>query len=178
MRGNTEKFGRIAQAFHWISMLLIVFAAFGGFMMVNVVQDEAQRAVMYPIHTTVGMIVSILTILRVIWAFIDTRPADPEGVEGSKALLFNGIHYALYILLFALAASGIGMLLQSGISLPEPNLTPDMIGDVTARNGHDIMSKLFMAMFVLHVAGVVRYQAMNGDTMGRMGISLPSGGSK
>lgn len=176
MRGNEEKFGRAAQAFHWISMIIIVFLAFGGFAMANIVTDEAQRAQMYPMHTTLGMVVLVLTILRAVWAFIDTRPKNPAGVEGPKAIAFNVVHYGLYVLLFALAASGIGMLVQSGISLPPRGLTPDMIGDVTARTGHDVMSKLFMLLFVLHLAGTIRYQVMDGDTMGRMGIPLPHGG--
>ena len=88
--------------------------------------------------------------------------------------MFEGNHYALYVVLLLLALSGSFMLIQSGLTpATMSTLTPDMVQDVAPRQGHNIFSKLFLLLFVMHVIGVMRYQFMDGDVMGRMGIRFP-----
>lgn len=79
------------------------------------------------------------------------------------------------MILFGLAFSGIAMLNLSGITpATMSTFTPDMIQDVPPRAGHDVFSKLFLLLLVAHVAGVMRYQFMDGDVMGRMGVKFPA----
>jgi cytochrome b len=49
-------------------------------------------------------------------------------------------------------------------------VTPAAIENVPPRAVHDVVSKLFMLLFVMHLAGVIMYQVREGDTFGRIGI--------
>lgn len=169
MKGNSKQYGRIAQMFHWLSMLLIVGLAIGGTVMTRL-DGGAQQTQMYKLHVTVGLVVLALTVARVVWLFVDTRPGTPDGLEGSRKTIFTWNHHLLYVIILVMVASGVGMLLLSNIGLLPANVTPDAIANVTPRRVHDIVSKLFMLLFVMHLVGVIMYQLQEGDTFGRMGV--------
>jgi cytochrome b561 len=169
-----QNYSRVAQALHWGSMILILGIAVGGFVMTNIMEDSATRNTLYRMHVAGGNLILLLTIARVVMIFVEKRPALPEGVTGFKRVLFEGNHYALYVVLLLLAFSGSAMLILSGLTpATMSSLTPDMIQDVAPRQGHDLFSKLFMLLFVAHVVGVLRYQFVDGDVMGRMGVPFP-----
>lgn len=169
MKGNSNAYGRIAQIFHWLSMLLIVGLAIGGTIMTRL-DGGAQQQQMYQMHVTVGLVVLALTVARVIWLFVDTRPGPPPGMAGSQKTMFTWNHNLLYAVILMMLVSGIGMLLLSEIGLSPANVTPAAIQDVTPRTVHDVVSKLFMLLFVMHLVGVFMYQRREGDTFGRMGV--------
>lgn len=169
-----ENYSRISQILHWLSMVIILVLWAAGFAMTNLVTDEELRVSMYRTHVLVGYVVLLLTLIRVGMIFFEKRPALPEGVTGFKRLLFDGTHYALYIILLALVFSGSAMLLTSGLTPASiPTLTPDMIQDVAARGGHNVFSRVFLLLLLAHTAGVLRYQFMDGDVMKRMGVPFP-----
>ncbi|MCA9916395.1 MAG: cytochrome b/b6 domain-containing protein [Anaerolineales bacterium] len=169
MKGSSNQYGRIAQIFHWLSMLLIVGLAIGGTVMTRL-NGGAQQEQMYKLHVTVGLIVLALTVARIIWLFVDTRPAPPAGLEGGQKAMFTWNHNLLYVVIVVMVISGVGMLILSNIGLSPANVTPDAIQNVTPRRVHDIVSKLFIILFLMHLAGVVMYQLREGDTFGRMGV--------
>lgn len=169
MKGNSKQYGRIAQIFHWLSMLLIVGLAVGGTLMTRT-EEGAQQTQMYQMHVTVGLVVLALTIARVIWLFVDTRPASPAGLEGSQKTMFTWNHNLLYLVILVMVISGVGMLSLSNLGLSPANITPAGIQDVPPRTVHDIVSKLFILLFFMHLIGVIMYQVREGDTFGRMGV--------
>ncbi|WP_420642093.1 cytochrome b [Candidatus Leptofilum sp.] len=169
MKGNSEQYGRIAQIFHWLSMLLIVGLAVFGTIMTDVT-DAAQQTQMYQMHVTIGLVVLVLTVARVVWIFVDTRPDTPPGLEGTQKTMFTWNHNLLYVVILIMVSSGVGMLLLSELGLSPANVTPAGIQDVPPRAVHNIVSKVFMLLFFLHLAGVIMYQVREGDTFGRMGI--------
>lgn len=84
-----------------------------------------------------------------------------------EKILFVANHYVLYGLLGVLSLTGIVILLSAGsfdaIALAKsggPNVQ------------HEIASNIFLAMFVMHVGGVVYYQVTKGRTLRRMGVPL------
>ncbi|MCA9954361.1 MAG: cytochrome b/b6 domain-containing protein [Ardenticatenaceae bacterium] len=169
MKGSATNYGRIAQIFHWLSMLLIVGLAIGGTIMTRI-NNTAQQTQMYKMHVTVGLIVLALTVARVLWIFVDKRPDMPEGMKAAQKTAFSLNHLLLYVVIGLLVASGVGMLLLSGVGLSPANVTPEAIKNVTPRTVHDVVSKLFIFLFFMHLAGVIIYQVREGDTFGRMGI--------
>lgn len=167
-------YSRIALSLHWISMFLIIALWIAGFVMVRFMEDSATRSLIYRAHIFGGNLITLLTLVRVGLVFFEKRPAPPEGVTGFKRVLFEGNHYALYVILLLLGFSGSAMIILSGISPNSiPNLTPDMIQDIAPRQGHRLFSIVFMLLLVAHTVGVLRYQFMEGDVMKRMGVNFP-----
>ena len=166
----SDRYNRVAQWLHWISALLILSLAVFGTIMVRLGDDVAAKTTMYRVHAMVGSLVLLLTIGRILWVFVGSRPG-PLAMPRWEKLAFDGNHLLLYLIVLVLTGSGIGMLVTSGVSLPPTGLVPSDIQDVAARQGHSIFSKLFMALFVMHVGGVFYYQFTRGETLSRMGVS-------
>ena len=171
MKRTTEKYGRLAQALHWISALLIIILWPMGFAMVRMA-DNATKTRLYQAHVAIGLIILILTIVRVIWHFMDTVPDLPEGLTPMNGKAFRWTHNLLYVFLLLMASSGIAMLLSSELGLLPGAVTPEAIADVPPRAGHSLFSKIFMLLFLAHVGGVVRHQLTKGNTLARMGVPI------
>lgn len=163
------QYGRVAQLFHWLSMLLIVGLAIGGTIMTRL-DGGAQQSQMYQLHVTVGLVVLLLTGARVIWIFVDKRPDAPADMKAAQKTAFAVNHLLLYLVIILMVVSGVSMLLLSGVGLSPAGVTPAGIENVPPRAVHDVVSKLFMLLFFMHLAGVIMYQVREGDTFGRIGI--------
>jgi cytochrome b561 len=66
------------------------------------------------------------------------------------------------------------MLLASGISLPPTSLSPEAITESRPQQAHHLLSKVFIALLVMHIAGVVSFHYTKGNTLSRMGLALKS----
>ena len=172
LRNTASNYGRIAQMFHWLSALLILIMWPMGIIMTRI--SEASAGQLYRAHSMIGMLVLILTILRLIWLFVDKQPEHPGDVEPWRKQAFIWNHRLLYIGLLVLAISGISMLLASGISLPPTDLTPEAITDSRPQQAHHLLSKVFIALLVMHIAGVLNYHFTKGNTLARMGLPVQS----
>ena len=172
MKSSAEKYGRLALSLHWISALLMLVLWPLGFIMARM-GDSANRTSLYRVHVVIGLLILLLTIIRVIWHFVDVKIDPPPNLAfwNLKAFIWN--HNLLYLFLLVMAASGIAMLQGSGVSLPAGNITPDAIAaaDVPARSGHSLFSKVFLLLFLAHVGGVFRYQFTKGNVLARMGVN-------
>jgi len=169
MKGTTTQYGRLAQLFHWLSALLIIVLWPLGYFMVRM-QETATQTALYRVHVAIGLLVAVLTIVRVIWHFVDQTPEPPPGLTSINSKLFQWTHNFLYIFLLVLAASGVAMLLSSGLGLLPGNVSPQAIDDSLPQLAHSQLSKIFLLLLVAHLAGVVRYQRTKGNTLARMGI--------
>jgi cytochrome b561 len=168
LRNSEHRYGRAAQAFHWLSALLILVMWPLGIVMTRIADDAAAR--LYPVHVGLGIVVLILTILRLIWLFVDKRPATPDDIPEWRRRAFVWNHRLLYIGLLILTISGISMLLTSGLGLSPAAVTPEAIVDSRPQQSHALLSKLFIALLIMHLGGVLSYQFTKGNTLARMGV--------
>ncbi len=168
-------YGRIAQSFHWLSAALILIMAPMGLIMVRMA-DSTLRNSLYRVHVTIGMLVVVLTLARLVWAFLESQPDSPAGIQGRHVWLYKGVHYLFYVILFALGSTGAGMLLISGIGLFPGNVTPQAITQgILPQSGHMLMSRIFMALLAAHLFGIFQYQFTKEDVLNRMGLKLGMG---
>jgi len=171
MKSDASKYGKIAQAFHWISALLIFTMLPMGITMTRIA-DGATKDTLYKAHVAVGVLVLILTILRIIWLFIEPRPEVPPGLSPARVWVFKGVHVLLYVFLLLLTVSGVSMLLSSGIGLSIGGVTPEAIlRDLTPLKVHGITSKLYIALLIAHIGGGLQYQFTKSDVLSRMGVT-------
>ena len=172
MKSTATAYGRLAQALHWISALLILILWPIGFSMIRMA-DGAAKTRLYQVHVAIALLILLLTIARIVWHFMDTRPDLPDGLTPSNAKALRLTRNLLLIFLLLMLSSGIAMLLLSGLGLLPAGVTPEAIGDVLPRTTHSIFSKILLVLLLVHVGGVVRYQRTKGNTFARMGVPLP-----
>lgn len=103
---SLTRYGRVTQAFHWVTAILVVTAFIYGpggseQRVYSTAHDFDRR-----LHETLGLCVFGLVVMRVLWRAIDVRP-DPPQVPLWMGIMAKTAHYALYLLLFALPLTAI-----------------------------------------------------------------------
>jgi cytochrome b561 len=174
MRSTKETYGRGAVWFHWISALLILVMAPVGMIMVDM-EDGAAQQLLYRSHTLVGMLVLLITLVRIVWRLREPTPDVPAGITGGHALFYKGVHISLYVIILALTLTGSGMMVLSGQPMPPAPLDVGLFDGLAPQAGHSLLSKVFIALFVAHLGGALLYQFTQGNVLKRMGLNLPIG---
>ena len=165
-------YGRRAQLFHWVSAILILVMIPLGFLMQNV-ESEATKLLLYRGHAFIGVLVLLLTLLRILWRWIDNEPLAPQGIEGLHLRAFKITHVLLYLVLLVIAASGVGTILLGGmgdiLSGVSTEGLPTELGDLPPRIAHGVTARIYIALLAGHMGGVLLHQFTKSDVMGRMG---------
>lgn len=171
VKGTVSSYSKTVQGFHWLSTLLILILLLTGLVMTDMA-DSLGKTNLYRAHVALGLLILVITVFRVIWRFKDRDPEMPVGLSSPHALGLKVIHILLYILLFVLIVSGMGIIALSGLGWSLANITPEAITKgIPPMFTHGITSKLYIALFLVHLVGVLIYQFKKSDVMSRMGVS-------
>jgi cytochrome b561 len=121
------RYGTVAQAFHWLTAILVLMAFVYG-------PGGSEQRVYLPardferqLHETLGLCVFLLTALRVFWKMVDTRPS-PVPMPRWMELASKAVQGVLYLLLFAVPLTAIAgawleghpLTLLGGLQLASP----------------------------------------------------------
>ena len=105
MRSTSSRYGAGAQAFHWLTVVLVLaaYALSKGdrYSLYSAAADGLRR-----IHETLGVLVFIVVVLRLLWGLIDSTPAKlpmPRSMAAAAKL----VRFALYALLVAIPATAV-----------------------------------------------------------------------
>ncbi|MFI5183202.1 MAG: cytochrome b [Vicinamibacteria bacterium] len=160
------------KRFHWVSALLILGLLVGGFLMPGV-GGEVGKIRLYGCHVLLGIVLLGVTLARILRR--STR-ATPEALPMGRIHHFGmeAVHALLYVGLLILTGTGLGMLFLT--ELPQVLRTelgpiPDF-SSLMPRRVHGFVARIYIALVLAHVAGVLRYQIFDGDTLARMGVRM------
>ncbi len=166
------RYPRIVISLHWISAVLILILWPLGKIMGG--RESIEDAGLYTGHIWIGLVVCVLTIVRVAVHFATSAPPELPMPRWER-ILFVANHWLLYSLLALLSMSGIAMLvLASILPMPGDSYKPTMFENLAEGPSevHETFSTLFLFMLIMHVGGVVYYQWQHGRTLRRMGVPV------
>jgi cytochrome b561 len=155
LSSNRNRYGAAAQAFHWVTVILVIAAYMlspGGSeeQVYSAARDFSRR-----IHETLGITVGVLTLLRLGWRTLDPTPDDPP-MPGLMRYAAKIVHVGLYVLLLAVPLSAI-----LGAWLEGHPLTLLLLGDVApplplAHNAGQLIATwhTYLGEAILWVAGL------------------------
>lgn len=165
LRSSPARYGSLAQGLHWLTALLIVCLFIAG----NVMDDLAagQKLTVYRAHAVGGITVLALTLIRLIWRFMDRdRPELPAGMSGPMRFAARAAHWLIYLLMLAITGSGIATLIVSGLGeilfMGADRPIPDRIG-VRPRDAHELFATLLMWLLFLHIAAALYHHYFRKD---------------
>lgn len=155
LTNSKERFGAVAQIFHWGIFLLFVTLYIVAEMM-----DEAPKGpekwALYDLHKSLGISVLFLVFLRLSWRFSNPVP-EPAGKASKwveKAASVS--HFILYAIMFIMPLSGYVMSVSGGHAVGWFGLfkLPNVIGK--SEGLHDIAEEFHeaMAMIIIVVVSV------------------------
>jgi cytochrome b561 len=170
---NLQKYNKIQVTLHWVTALLIFFMlAMGHFVLAATPNSDPIKIIGLKGHMIIGGLVLILTVARLIWRFMSAQP--PHAKTGSLLLdkLGTLAHYTLYLLTLLTAFSGIGIAIQADL----PNVIwmgqgvlPDTFEIFLPRIAHGILTKLLVALIILHFfAGLYHHFILKDGLFRRM----------
>lgn len=166
-------YDRGTQRFHWVSALLILSMIPLGFLMQDA--EAETKLLLYRLHCSIGLLLLVITLTRVIWRIKQPVPAPPPGMGKLHVRGLEATHVLLYLVLLALSASGIAMLaltnLPDVLSGASGNY-PDM-SELGPRRAHGAGAFAYIALLVAHIGGVIVHQVRHGGSMQRIGVGQP-----
>ncbi len=148
----------VLVALHWLLAIFIVMALIAGNVLLEAVPNSDPTKIDgLRNHMSLGITIGVLMLIRLIIRLTTKKP--PHADTGNAVLNLAGrvAHWGLYILVFLMVASGLGISLSAGL--------PDIVfggsgeplpADFSAyppRAAHGIVSILLMLLILAHVAG-------------------------
>jgi cytochrome b561 len=168
-RGSPDRYGAVAQSFHWIIAALIVIQ----FVLANAAADlplGVHKLALLARHKSFGMTVLMLAILRLLWRFRNSPPALPAGMSPVERILARGTHAVFYVLLFAMPLTGWLMSSAKNYSVSWFGLFtwPNLIGKnetafETLRTTHHVLAFILFTVAILHILAALKHHFWNKD---------------
>lgn len=180
MSDTKEKLSAVTVALHWVVGLSII-----SMIAVGVYMTDYEEYALYPIHKSVGMLLFVVILCRVIWRIKQGWPEAASNYKAWEHTLSKIVHWLLIIATIILPVSGMLMSGLGGYGLAifgwellaaTPN--PDEVGKMIPINGaiagtahetHEIAGKVIFVAIVLHLCGALKHHFVDKDgTLRRM----------
>jgi cytochrome b561 len=169
---SSQHYGVIARWLHWTTVLLVIIAWLLGIGGDALPGKPAQAAGLF-VHITAGLLVIILTAMRLVWRGVDSPPqVDMGNNPYARWVLLAAklAHLGLYALLIVVPLVGIGVQFARGNGLPLFGLTQvaspwlaDRAFARTLKEVHEVLAHLLIVLAVLHAAAALLHHWVWGD---------------
>lgn len=160
VKSTKNQYGSGAVIFHWLTALLILSMVPLGIFM-HELPNEGIKAALYRTHIAIGMIVFIVTILRIIWKFKDNKVSEMTSMPKFQRLLARGMQQLLVIIVLLAAVSGLTYITTSGLAAQlffAENINWPSPGDFTAAKTHGVLTILLIPLMFLHILAALYHQ--------------------
>lgn len=175
LRNTPGNWGWPAILFHWLTAATVIALFVSGLWMTGLdyYHPWYNRAPHW--HKSVGLLLFGLVGLRLIWRLVNTRPrAEPAAAWEHR--LADLVHWAIYLLLFAILLSGYLIPTADGEAIAVFNWfeVPALLSgldnqETLAGKVHEYLAWALIAVVVVHVAGALKQHFINRNrTLARM----------
>ncbi|MDD2923213.1 MAG: cytochrome b/b6 domain-containing protein [Anaerolineales bacterium] len=152
---------------HWL-VVVLVFAAFVIGKSMSGQPNDSAKLMPLALHMGVGVITMVVIVVRFITRLKLPKPAHVTAGNPFFDWLGKVVHYALYLLVFLMALSGISLSAQAGLAPivfgGAGNLPADFY-DFTARMLHGFIAPALALLVLLHVGAAFYHQLMLKDNL-------------
>ena len=144
-------------ALHWLLALFIVLALIAGNVLLEAVpnSDPAKIAGLKN-HMGLGITIGVLMLIRFGLRLFTGKPPPADTGNGLLNIAGRAAHWGLYLLVFVMVASGLGIALSAGLPAILGGSGDPLPADFSAyppRAVHGVVSVLLMLLIAAHIAG-------------------------
>lgn len=164
-----SRYSSVAIALHWLIGLAIIGNLIGG--LTHDALPTDQRAIVMGLHKSMGLVILLLTFVRIGWRLANPPPPLPAHMTGGERLAARATHigfYALMLLMplsgWALASAGRRPLELFGL-IAVPKLPVDGAMRGIFGETHEILGWVTIALLALHVLAVVKHHWFDRDNV-------------
>ena len=177
VRNTPVAWGWPAKALHWLGALAILVLLAHGWWMTHMT-PRPERLANYAWHSALGYDLLALTLLRLVWRWLNPVPALPADSKPWERFAAHAGHVGLYVLIFVASVSG--WITATTFRTP---MTKDLLGiqvpalvtqvERSTRNlvetSHLVLAYVLAVLILLHIAGALRHHVLKkNDVLRRM----------
>lgn len=159
----SDKYSKGTIIIHWLSFLLIIALIPTGIIMEDMEPGVAKLNLLQ-LHVLVGIIVFVLTLVRVWFFFRHKRPSKLETGNAIHNKLVVWIENSFYYILILLCVTGIATILMGNLGealqSADASLLPIKL-DIQALNVHKVSAILLIILLLGHIGGVINHYIKN-----------------
>jgi len=169
-----RRYHPVLVALHWLLAAMILLALImGGFVLAETPNDDPTKLYGLRAHMAVGLAILALMSARLVTRLVTAKP--PEADIGHRLANRAGAlaHWSLYLLVFAIAGSGIALSIMAGLPAivfggsGEP--LPASFYDYAPRYAHELFAIALGLVVLGHIAAALYHQLVRRDgLMARM----------
>jgi cytochrome b561 len=156
---EVKKFTKVSRILHWLIAVLVFAALFVGFVMVNSV---GRHGVLVMVHKTLGALILLVMVVRVINRMTHHPPAWPSTIGALEGKAVGFSEKLLYTLLLLQPLVGWAMISAAGgpvvvfDSLRLPRIAPfDVQLYWILRQSHSVIAYTLLAVIAAHISAVL-----------------------
>ena len=175
MLGNqSTRWGTVARAFHVVGALLILWLIIHGWWMTEFPPRE-MRLYHYSWHASFGYALLALTVLRLLWRWLNVVPDAPTGSTALERAAAHIGHWGLYLLMFAASVAGWALAgtfrgpldakLLGFITVPAIATNENPASHELFEEWHVYLSWALAALVVIHIAAAIYHQVVKRDSL-------------
>lgn len=180
-RDTNTRYGTVAMSLHWLIAAAVLFNVWLGFTMNEMQSADPDRIWYVQMHKSTGLSILVLSVVRVLWRFVNPMPALPAHMATWERVLARGVHYAFYVLIIAIPLAGWAMVSSSPAGRPTiwyglfewPHIPwlaelpredkQQIVGFF--HDTHNLLAYLAIALVVLHTAAALKHHFWDRDTV-------------
>jgi cytochrome b561 len=179
MIDRVPRYNSVAIALHWLVAIAIIGLLAVGKWMTSLPEADPLRFTATQWHKSFGILVLVLSVVRLIWKFAHRSPPLPDSMKAWEKFAAGSMHLLLYLLMFLLPITGWYMVSASPLNLstllfgvvPLPHLPIDWFAmdkeqlTTLFLDAHHLLSSVLLAMVIFHVLAALRHQFMLRDNV-------------
>lgn len=141
IKNTGDEYGSIAKWLHWITATLFLASYFAIYYRHWFAESELENWIAIQLHLSIGITVGLITLLRIIWRFLNQVPESEPGNRFQHFASRVG-HYALYAIMIIMPISGY-------LSISRVNITYILLFDIGSLSDIQIFSRLGSMLMTL-----------------------------
>lgn len=169
-----KRYHPLLVSLHWLVAILVIGSLFmGEFILEEISNTDPFKVTALFAHMAIGLSVLVLMLVRLIVRHFTKRPPEADIGHATLNKLGRWAHWALYILVIAMAGSGLATAQLAGL----PDIVfggsgaplPKDFSNFAPQNVHDFLAGILGWLILAHVAAALFHQFVRKDgLMARM----------
>jgi cytochrome b561 len=169
--GLAERYTWQAIALHWAIAALILFMLWLGWSLDDIPKNTPARGFYVNLHKSIGVLVLVLVLLRLLWRFTHRPPALPATMAGWQVSVARITHWLLYASILIQPLSGyLGSAYgKYGVKFFGIPVSPAGITDKAVSGFfneiHEANATVLAVLVVIHVLAAFKHLLLDRDSV-------------
>ncbi len=170
---TTSQYSRVAIWLHWLIALLIMTQLLSGKIM-QAMGPSSLKFEVYQYHKSFGIMILLLSILRLIWRLTHKAPALPDTMKSWEKRLARLSHKVFYALMIGIPLSGWAMVSASTFGIKTrlfklitwphiPGVPQSESLEGQLKQAHEILAVLIVLLLALHIGAALKHHFKDKD---------------